>query len=342
MNILAIESSCDETAAAVVRDGREILSKVVFSQIDLHRLYGGVVPELASRSHIQKIAPLTDEAVRTAGAPVDAVAVTAAPGLIGALLVGLSYAKGYAYAHSLPLVPVHHLRSHVAANYLAHPDLEPPFIALIASGGHTHIVRVRGYTDYEIIGQTRDDAAGEAFDKGARVLGLPYPGGVEMDRLSKQGDPNAMEFPRVSFEDAPYDFSFSGVKTAIVNRVHNLRQHGQEIPVADIAASYSRAITGVITDKFFAAARAFGEKKLAVAGGVAANSMLRASLEAELMPDERLFIPPLDLCGDNAAMVGAQGFYEYNAGFIAPLDQNAFATADISEGLCKPKTPKCY
>ena len=340
MNILAIESSCDETAAAVVRDGRAILSSIVFSQIDIHKVYGGVVPEIASRCHVEKITPLVSKAISDSSLTVediDAVAVTSAPGLIGALLVGLNFAKGFAYANKLPLVPVHHIRSHIAANYLAYPELEPPFLAMVVSGGHSHIVKVDGYTDYKIIGMTRDDAAGEAFDKGARVLGLPYPGGVEIDRLSKSGNRHAVKFPRVSFKDAPFDFSFSGVKTAVVNFAHTAAQRGEKINAADIAASYSDAITDVLTDKFYGAAREYGAKQLVVAGGVSANSMLREKLEERLPHGCRLFVPPLSLCGDNAAMVGAQGYYEYRAGFIAELDQNAFATADIQDSLCKPK-----
>ncbi len=340
MNILAIESSCDETAAAVVRDGRQILSNVVFSQIDIHKVYGGVVPEIASRCHVDKISALVRKAVDDSGlgiGQIDAVAVTAAPGLIGALLVGLNFAKGFAYSNRLDLIPVHHIRSHIAANYLAYPSLEPPFLAMVVSGGHSHIVSVNGYTDYKIVGMTRDDAAGEAFDKGARVLGLPYPGGVEMDRLSVTGNPKAIKFPRVSFKDSPFDFSFSGVKTAIINYVHTAQQRGQLLNKADIAASYSDAVTDVLTDKFYSAAAEFGANKLVVAGGVSANSMLRHKLETRLPSGCRLFIPPLYLCGDNAAMVASQGFYEYNAGFIADLDQNAAATADIEKPLCKPK-----
>ena len=339
MNILAIESSCDETAAAVVRDGREVLSNTVFSQIDIHKLYGGVVPEIASRCHVEKITPLVERAIADSGLSVldiDAVAVTSAPGLIGALLVGLNFAKGFAYANGLPLVPVHHIRSHIAANYLVYPELEPPFLAMVVSGGHSHIVSVKGYTDYKIIGMTRDDAAGEAFDKGARVLGLPYPGGVEIDRLAKSGDPYAVKFPQVSFKDAPFDFSFSGVKTAVINYVHTAAQRGQSINAAEVAASYSEAITGVLTEKFFSAANELGFTRLVVAGGVSANSMLRHKLQSGLPRGCKLYIPPLSLCGDNAAMVGAQGFYEYRAGFIAGLDQNGFATADIQEALCKP------
>ena len=339
MNILAIESSCDETAAAVVRDGREILSNTVFSQIDIHKVYGGVVPEIASRCHIEKITPLVEKAIADSGIGVDeidAVAVTAAPGLIGALLVGLNFAKGFCYANNKPLVPVHHIRSHIAANYIAHAELEPPFLAMVVSGGHSHIVRVDGYTDYKILGMTRDDAAGEAFDKGARVLGLSYPGGVEIDKLARGGNRHAINFPRVSFKDAPFDFSFSGVKTAIVNYVHTAAQRGETLNIADVAASYSDAVTDVLVDKFYLAAKQSGLKRLAVAGGVSANSMLREKLEQRLADGCRLFVPPLSLCGDNAAMVGAQGYYEFAAGFIADLDQNAFPTADIQNALCKP------
>lgn len=340
MNILAIESSCDETAAAIVKDGREVLSDTVFSQIDLHKVYGGVVPEIASRCHIEKITLLVNEAIERSGITIDeidAVAVTAAPGLIGALLVGLNFAKGFAYANNKPLVPVHHIRSHIAANYIAHIDLKPPFLAMVVSGGHSHIVKVTDYTDYEILGMTRDDAAGEAFDKAARVLGLGYPGGVYMDKAAKDGNPDAIKFPRVSFKDAPYDFSFSGVKTALVNYVHTAKQRGEEINVPDIAASYSDAITTVLCDKFFAAANDTGLENLVIAGGVSANSMLREKLEKGLPKGKKLFMPPLSLCGDNAAMVGAQGYYEFIAGFIADYAQNAYATADIKNTLCKQK-----
>lgn len=337
MNILSIESSCDETAVAIVRDGREILSNVVFSQIDVHKLYGGVVPEIASRYHIEKISQMVAECIEQSGLreeELDAVAATAAPGLIGALLVGLNFAKGYAYARNLPLIPVHHIRSHVAANYLAYPDLKPPFLAMIVSGGHSHIVLVKDYTDYEILGRTKDDAAGEAFDKGARVLGLPYPGGVHMDRLAKEGNPNAIKFPMVRFKDEPYHFSFSGVKTAIVNYVHNAKQKGRELNLADIAASYSNAITGILAENFLKCARDLGQKKLVIAGGVSANSMLREKLQAGKDADQTLYLPPLSLCGDNGAMVGAQGFYEFQAGQIAPLSQNALSAFSIEKQLC--------
>ncbi len=339
MNILAIESSCDETAAAVVKDGRQIISDTVFSQIDIHKIYGGVVPEIASRCHIEKIMPLASDALFKADMTmddIDAVAVTAAPGLIGALLVGLNFAKGIAYANNKPLVPVHHIRSHIAANYLAHSDLTPPFIAMVVSGGHSHIVLVSDYTDYKIIGHTRDDAAGEAFDKAARVLGLGYPGGVYMDKLANEGNVNAFKFPKVSFKDAPFDFSFSGIKTSVVNLVHTASQRGETLDKADIAASYSDAVTGVLCDKFFAAAEEYNMDKLVVAGGVSANSMLREKLEKNLPENKKLYLPPLSLCGDNAAMVGAQGYYEFVAGNVTDISQNAYATADIQDTLCKP------
>lgn len=337
MNILSFESSCDETAVAIVRDGREIVSNVVFSQIDVHKIYGGVVPEIASRYHIEKISQLTEECIRQSGLTekdLDAVAVTAAPGLIGALLVGLNFAKGYAYARDLPLIPVHHIRAHVAANYLAYPELKPPFLAMIVSGGHSHIVLVNDYTDYKILGRTKDDAAGEAFDKGARVLGLPYPGGVHMDRLAKEGNPKAISFPKVHFKDDPYDFSFSGVKTAIVNYVHNAKQKGEELSVADIAASYSNAITGILAENFLRCAKEHHQKTLVIAGGVSANSMLREKLLAGKSPDQKLFMPPLSLCGDNGAMVGAQGYYEFQAGHRADLSLNALSAFSIENQLC--------
>lgn len=337
MNILSFESSCDETAVAVVRDGREILANTVFSQIDVHKQYGGVVPEIASRYHIEKISQLTEECIRRSGLAeeeLDAVAATAAPGLIGSLLVGLNFAKGYAYARALPLVPVHHIRAHVAANYLAFRELEPPFLAMVVSGGHSHIVLVEGYTAYKILGRTRDDAAGEAFDKGARVLGLPYPGGVEIDRIAKNGNRTAIRFPQVHFKDQPYDFSFSGVKTAIVNYVHHAHQKEQQLDLEDIAASYSEAVTGILAENFFRCARDYHQKKLVIAGGVSANSMLREKLLAGKRTDEILYIPPVSLCGDNAAMVGAQGYYEFQAGHLASLNQNAYSAWSIEKQLC--------
>ncbi|MBQ9953285.1 MAG: tRNA (adenosine(37)-N6)-threonylcarbamoyltransferase complex transferase subunit TsaD [Clostridia bacterium] len=337
MNILSFESSCDETAVAIVRDGREVVASTVISQIDIHKVYGGVVPEIASRYHIEKISQLTEECIRQSGLSedeIDAVAVTAAPGLIGALLVGLNFAKGYAYARNLPLIPVHHIRAHVAANYLAYPELKPPFLAMIVSGGHSHIVLVKNYTEYQILGRTKDDAAGEAFDKGARVLGLPYPGGVHMDKLAKEGNPKAIQFPKVRFKEDPYDFSFSGVKTAIVNYVHNARQKGEEPNLADVAASYSEAVTGILAENFLRCAKDYDQKTLVIAGGVSANSMLREKLLAGKEQDQQLFMPPLSLCGDNGAMVGAQAYYEFKAGNTAGLDLNALSAYSIEKQLC--------
>ncbi len=337
MNILSFESSCDETAVAIVRDGRQVVASTVISQIDIHKVYGGVVPEIASRYHIEKISQLTEECIRQSGLSedeIDAVAVTAAPGLIGALLVGLNFAKGYAYARNLPLIPVHHIRAHVAANYLAYPELKPPFLAMIVSGGHSHIVLVKNYTEYQILGRTKDDAAGEAFDKGARVLGLPYPGGVHMDKLAKEGNPKAIQFPKVRFKEDPYDFSFSGVKTAIVNYVHNARQKGEEPNLADVAASYSEAVTGILAENFLRCAKDYDQKTLVIAGGVSANSMLREKLLAGKEQDQQLFMPPLSLCGDNGAMVGAQAYYEFKAGNTAGLDLNALSAYSIEKQLC--------
>ena len=333
MIILGIESSCDETAAALVEDGRKVLSSIVSSQIETHALYGGVVPEIASRAHLEAVCSVVDQAVKEAGVDYDAVAVTNAPGLIGALLVGVGFAKGLAFATGKPLVPVHHLRGHVAAIYTAYPDLKPPFIALIASGGHSHIVKVKDYTDYEILGQTRDDAAGESFDKVARLIGLGYPGGAKIDRLAKDGDRYAIKFPQVRFADKPYDFSFSGVKTSVINYVHNAEQranqHGTEINKADVAASFSHAVCSILTEKAILAAEHEG-KKLVLAGGVAANSMLREYLtRAAESKGISLYIPPLSICGDNAAMIAAQGYYEYLSGNIADCSLNAYACKSI-------------
>lgn len=333
MNILAIESSCDETAAAVVKDGREILSSVIASQAELHSVYGGVVPEIAARNHAQVITQVTRQALEESDLDlkeIDGVGVTFAPGLIGALLVGVNFAKGLCAASAKPLIPVHHLRSHIAANYLAYPDLSPPFLCLIVSGGHSHIVLVHDYTEFEILGRTRDDAAGEAFDKVARVLGLPYPGGVFVDRLAKEGNREAISFPQVNFSDAPYDFSFSGVKTSVINFVHKLRQKGEPLPTADLAASFCEAVCAVLVKKLFLAADMLNIKKVAVCGGVAANSRLRELLSS--FAKERgcsLYLPPLSLCGDNAAMVGSAAYYEILQQNIAKSDLNARATLAI-------------
>ncbi len=331
--ILAIESSCDETAAAVIKNGREVLSNVVLTQIERHRLFGGVVPEIASRMHIESISHTVSKAVCEAGISeenLDAIAVTAAPGLIGSLLVGVNYAKAMAMRLGLPLIPVHHLRGHVAANYLAHPDLEPPFICLIASGGHSHIVMVNSYTEFEILGKTRDDAAGEAFDKAARAMGLSYPGGVQIDNLAKEGDKNAFKLPRPHL-DTPYDFSFSGLKTAVLNTLNTASQKGEELSRADLCASFQHTVCDILTDKLFLAARDMGVKTVVAAGGVCANSSLRQYLEEKAKDGGfALYYPPISLCGDNAAMIGAQGYYEYLAGVTAPLSLNAYATMDIS------------
>lgn len=342
MKILAIESSCDETAAAVVEDGRKILSNIIASQAEIHRIYGGVVPEIASRKHIELVAQVTDAALKEAEitlSEIDAIAVVFAPGLIGALLVGVNFAKALAVSANKPLIPVHHIRGHIAANYLEFSDLKPPFLCLVASGGHSHIIKVTGYTDFTVIGRTRDDAAGEAFDKAARVLSLPYPGGVEIDTLAKKGDTKAYSFPQVTFEDNPYDFSFSGVKTALINKVHTIEQRGEELVREDIAASFNEAVSEVLCEKLFLAAKNLGESKIVVAGGVAANSMLRQKLSDRAKNDKlQLFIPSIKLCGDNAAMSASQGYYEFLAGNVACDSLNARATLNVGynfKDLCK-------
>ena len=336
MNILAIESSCDETAAAVVKDGRTVLSNCVASQIEMHTIYGGVVPEIASRKHVEAITGLADQAIAQAGLSqddLDAVAVTYAPGLIGAVLVGVNFAKGAAMALDLPLIPVHHVRGHIAANYLTHPDLEPPFVCLCVSGGTTAIVDVRSYTEMEVLGSTRDDAAGECFDKVARVLGIGYPGGAPMDRLSDGGDDGKYELPRAHVAGHELDMSFSGLKTASLNLIHNTQQKGEELDLPSFAASFGRAVSESLVPRIMAAARMRGYGKVAVAGGVAANRRIRADLqEACRRSGDQLFLPELKYCGDNAAMIGCQGFYEYQAGHRAGRDLNAYATRDISRG----------
>lgn len=333
MKILAIESSCDETAAAVVENGRKVLSSVVATQVEEHRLYGGVVPEIASRRHAENITGVVKKALEDAECTfggLDALAVTHAPGLIGALLVGTNYAKGLSLATGLPLIPTHHLRSHIAANYIAHPELEPPFLCLVVSGGHSHIVKVCDYTEMEIIGRTRDDAAGEAFDKAARTMGMPYPGGIALDKAAEGGDPLAFALPRPHVDNAQYDFSFSGLKTAIINLIHNANQKGETLPVADLSASFRFAVVDCLVTNFLKAADDLGMTALAAAGGVSANSLLRRTLEQECAKrGYRLFLPPKELCSDNAAMVGAQAYYEYLSGNIASLDLNAAATLPI-------------
>lgn len=333
MILLGIESSCDETAAALVEDGRTILSSVIASQVEEHKIYGGVVPEIASRRHSEAIVGVVQEALSRAGkslADLDGIAVTYAPGLIGALLVGVNFAKGLALSTGLPLIPVHHLRGHIASNYLSSPGLEPPFLCLVVSGGHSHIVQVEDYTKLKILGRTRDDAAGEAFDKAARAMGIPYPGGVEMDRIAEEGNPAAYKLPHPHVEGAPLDFSFSGLKTAVLNLLNNARQKGEEISVPDLCASYRRAVVSCLTENFFQAAEMTGAKTLAAAGGVSANRLLRRELER--LAGERglpLYLPDKSLCGDNAAMIASQGYYEFLAGNTAGMDLNACAQRTI-------------
>lgn len=333
MKILAFESSCDETAVAVVEDGRRVLTDQIFSQADLHAVYGGVVPEIASRSHVEVISMLSERAIQVAGikkSDIDAVAVTYAPGLIGTVLVGLNFAKAVALSLNVPLIPVHHIKGHVAANYIAYPELEPPFLCLAISGGNTLIIDVRSYTDLKVIGATRDDAAGECFDKTARVLGLPYPGGKPIDLLSQGGDDKKYHFPRTHIEGSPYDMSFSGLKTAVINIVHNAEQKGEEIDKPSLAASFTAAVSDSLVPRTMLAAKALGYKKIAVAGGVAANSRIRADFKAAAEKAGcELFVPPLKLCGDNAAMIGCQGYYEFLAGNTAGSDLNAYANMEL-------------
>ena len=335
MKILAIESSCDETAASVVEDGRKVLSNVVASQVAEHKIYGGVVPEIASRRHAEAISGVVEKALSDADCTLedlDAVAVTYAPGLIGALLVGVNYAKGLAYAKNLPLIPVHHLRSHIAANYITHQELKPPFFCLVVSGGNTMMVEVKDYTDFRVIGRTRDDAAGEALDKAARTMGIPYPGGLNMDKLAKGGDDTAYKFPTPKVEGCPYDFSFSGLKTSVINTIHNATQKGIEINKVDLGASFMKAVSNCLIKNTEKAMEDTGNTTLVLAGGVSANSVLRADV-IELCKKHgwKLYLPELSLCGDNAVMVGSQGYYEYLAGNVAGLELNAFAGKSIDE-----------
>lgn len=333
MKLLGIESSCDETAAAVVEDGRVICSSVVASQIEEHKLYGGVVPEIASRRHSEAIVTVTEQALAEAGcawSDLDGIAVTHAPGLIGALLVGVNFAKGLSLATGLPLIPVHHLRSHIASNYLSHPDLKPPFLCLVVSGGHTHIVEVSDYTTMKIIGCTRDDAAGEAFDKAARSMGMPYPGGVHLDKIAEAGNETAFSLPHPKVSGSPYDFSFSGLKTAVINLLHNAKQKGETISVEDLSASFRRAVVDCLTKNVVRAMEDRKMTKLVIAGGVSANRLVRR--EFDRICKERgwfLFVPELSLCGDNAAMVGAQGYYEFLSGKRAGMELNACAAMTI-------------
>jgi len=335
MIILAIETSCDETAVAVIKNGREQLSGELFSQADMHAMYGGVVPEIASRNHAAVLGRLAELAVTNANiskSDIDAVAVTYTPGLIGALLVGVNFAKGLAMALDVPLIPVRHIRGHIAANYIAYPELEPPFLCIIVSGGNSLIADVRGYTDIRILGRSRDDAAGECFDKAARVLGLGYPGGPALDKLAQDGDDSRFALPRPVIDGHPYDMSFSGLKTAIVNIVHNADQKGEELDKASLAASFAATVSDILVPRVMSAANELGYKKIAIAGGVAANSRIRADFLRAAEADGRtLFIPPLKLCGDNAAMIGCQGYYEYLAGVRAGMDLNAYATMDADK-----------
>lgn len=333
--ILAIESSCDETAAAVVKNGREVLSNVISSQIDLHTLYGGVVPEIASRKHIERINQVIEEALRTAETTLDqitAVAVTYGPGLVGALLVGVAEAKAIAYAAGKPLVGVHHIEGHIAANFIEHKELEPPFLSLVVSGGHTHLVRVEDYGTFTILGRTRDDAAGEAFDKVARAIGLGYPGGPKIDKVSKEGDSDAISFPRAHVEDAPYDFSFSGLKSAVLNYINGCRMKGQTFRQADVAASFQKAVTDVLVENAMRAVEEYHADKFAIAGGVAANSALRQAMkEACEQRNVKLYYPAPVYCTDNAAMIGAAGYYEYQKGTRHGWDLNAVPNLKLGE-----------
>ncbi len=333
MNILAFESSCDETAAAIVRDGREILAGCVASQVEVHKLYGGVVPEIASRKHIEAIYALADEALKRASmtrADVGAVAVTYAPGLIGALLVGVNFAKAAALSLGVPLIPVHHMRGHIAANYLADPELVPPFLCLVVSGGHSLIADVRGYTEFEILGTTRDDAAGECFDKVARVLGMPYPGGAALDRMAREGTEGKYLLPVGHVTGSELDMSFSGLKTAALNLIHNAEQKGETLDIPSLCADFSAAVSATLVPRAMEALRRTGYKKLAAAGGVAANSRIRRDLETACASEGVwLYTPPLPLCGDNAAMIGAQAYYEFLAGHVAGQDLNAYATMPL-------------
>ena len=335
MKILAVESSCDETAVAVVEDGRKVLTDCIASQVALHRLYGGVVPEIASRKHMEAIYALADEALTTAGITrddIDAVAVTFAPGLIGAVLVGVNFAKAAALAMGKPLVSVHHIRGHIAANYIAYPDLEPPFLCLVVSGGHTLLVDVEGYTKFRILGTTRDDAAGECFDKVARLLGMPYPGGAALDKMAASGDPGKYTLPHTHLSGNPLDMSFSGLKTAAINLIHNAEQKGETIDVPSLCASFSQAVSEILVPRTLRALQETGRKTLAIAGGVAANSKIRGDFlrETERL-GVRLCLPPLKLCGDNGAMIGAQGYFEYLAGVRAGQDLNAYATMPLDQ-----------
>lgn len=333
--ILAIESSCDETAAAVVKNGREVLSNIISSQIELHKLYGGVVPEIASRKHIEKINQVIEEALDTAGVSleeIDAIGVTYGPGLVGALLVGVAAAKAISYAAKKPLVGVHHIEGHISANFIENKDLEPPFPCLVVSGGHTHLVVVEDYGKYRILGKTRDDAAGEAFDKVARAIGLGYPGGPKIDKLAKEGNAEAISFPKAHVADAPYDFSFSGLKSAVLNYLNGCSMKGEEVNRADVAASFQKAVTDVLVEHAMMAVKEYGFDKLAIAGGVASNSALRSAMQEACEKNKiQFYYPSPILCTDNAAMIGAAAYYEYRNGTRHGLDLNAVPNLKLGE-----------
>lgn len=335
MLILGIESSCDETAVSISENGRKILSNVVSTQIAEHRKYGGVVPEIASRRHCENILAVTKKAVEDAGIElekIDGIAVTYAPGLIGALLVGVSFAKGLAFSLQKPLIPVHHLAGHVASNYISHPDLEPPYLCLIASGGHSHIVKVNDYTDFEIIGRTRDDAAGECFDKCARAMGLPYPGGREIQKAAESGNPSGIVLPTPKVAGNEYDFSFSGLKTSVINSIHNSKQRGEQININNISAALQNKIADILSTHTIKAAQNFGYKKVAVAGGVSANAALRAEMEKKCNENGfKLYLPNLCYCGDNGAMISCAGYYAYKNNITAGMDLNASATFSLED-----------
>lgn len=335
MKILAIESSCDETAAAVVEDGRKVLSSVVNTQIEEHKKYGGVVPEIAGRRHTENIVDVVNGALEEAQLTlddIDAIGVTAAPGLIGAVLVGVNFAKGLAFSAKKPLVPVHHIRGHIAANYIARQELKPPFLCLVVSGGHTNIIEVKDYTDFNIIGKTRDDAAGEAFDKAARSMGFDYPGGINLDKTAQKAQGGKYKLPHPHVENSPYDFSFSGLKTFVINLIHNSNQKGEEVDIPNLCADFQNTMTEILCSKVELAAKNYGYKTIAVAGGVSANSGLRKGLQE--MCDKhgyKLFAPPLSLCGDNAAMIGSQAYFEYQKGHIANMSLNGRAGMPIDQ-----------
>ena len=335
MRILAVESSCDETAVAIVKDGRNVLTDCIASQVALHREYGGVVPEIASRKHIEAIYALADQALEKAKisrSDLDAVAVTYAPGLIGAVLVGVNFAKAAAMALNVPLIPVHHIRGHIAANYLAYPDLEPPFLCLVVSGGNSMIVDVEDYTTFHILGSTRDDAAGECFDKVARLLGMPYPGGAALDKIAKLGDERKYPMPHTKLSGNPLDMSFSGLKTAAINLIHNSQQKNEDLDIPSLCASFSAAVSEILVPRTMEALKQTGRSKLAIAGGVAANSRIREDfIQKTAEAGVSLYLPPLNLCGDNGAMIGAQAYYEYLSSNVAGQDLNAYATMPINK-----------